>query len=397
VTSLKDSPIGQTIVITGHDHRFAEDYEVEAYLPDPLPRNVDLRTETWRLIGDAMAELGRLDSAAIHLPNPRLVARVATRLEAVGTSALEGTYAELSEIFAAEILPDSETNGHNVPQRVREVVNYIKASDFAFEWVADSPITRNLMSAVQEQLVEGTESDGPEAGNVRTSQVFVGPKNRPITEARYVPPPPGDQLEAMYESWFDWVRDDRNPPNMSVLVAAALAHYQFETIHPYNDGNGRVGRLGVALQLIRAAALSAPVLSISPWLKDHEDDYKDHLLAVSETGKWDNWVSFFAEAIIAESRSSQERIKRLLDLRDELGLKVRKAIPRGRLSIDVVDDLIEFPIISVASVASRYAKTNQAARNALNRLIEIDLLQLFDDRAYDRLYWSPKVFDVIGN
>lgn len=227
----------------GHDHRFGQDYEVEAYLPDPLPREVQLSDATWNQIGDAMAELGRLDAATEHVPNPSLLVRVATRLEAVGTSALEGTYADITEVFAAEALPKKDEFENEVPPRVKEVINYIRAADLAYEWISTTPLTRAMMSTLQARLVKGTESDGPEAGDIRKSQVFIGPKDRPITEARFVPPPPGDQLEGLYESWFDWVREDRDSPDLQVLVHTALAHYQFETIHPYNDGNGRIGRL----------------------------------------------------------------------------------------------------------------------------------------------------------
>lgn len=395
MNSLKTSPIGTTIVVRGHDHRFGQDYEVEAYMPEPLPREVQLSDATWNLIGDAMAELGRLDAAADHVPNPGLLVRVATRLEAVGTSALEGTYAEITEVFAAEALPEEDDFEDEVPQRVKEVINYIRAADMAYDWISTAPLTRSIMSTLQAQLVRGTESDGPEAGDVRKSQVFIGPKDRPITEARFVPPPPGDQLEALYDGWFDWVREDRNPPDIQVLVHTALAHYQFETIHPYNDGNGRVGRLAAVLQIMRSGALNHPVLSISPWLRENENDYKDHLLNLSATGEWEPWITFFVEALIVESRRAQNRIRELLDLRDSLSEEVRQLLPRGRLAVDVVDDLIEFPIVSVGAVGHRYDKSNQAARNAVNRLIELGLLEPFNDAKYDRLYWNPRVFQII--
>ncbi|KAA3639702.1 MAG: Fic family protein [Armatimonadetes bacterium] len=390
---LSESPVGRTITITGHDHRFGEDYAVEAFLPDPLPTDIRLPSRTWSLVTDAMAELGRLDAAAQLLPNPQLVARVATRLEAVGTSALEGTYANLAELFAAEV----EATGGTIPARVREVMNYIAAVSAGSAWIEGAPITRGLMSTMQATLVEGTESDGPEAGDVRTTRVFIGPKHRPITEARFVPPPPGDQLLQMYEDWFEWVRDDRNPPEIPLLVRVAMAHYQFETIHPYHDGNGRVGRLAAMLQLIREGVLSSPVLSLSPWLKSHEDEYKDRLLAVSETGDWVPWVEFFITAVTSESRAAQKRIRRLLELQSEVSETVRELVPRGRLAVDIADDLIGFPIVSVSSAQQRYRRSNQAARNAVNRLVDVGILEAYDHAAYDKRYWNPRVFQVIGD
>lgn len=392
---MKESPIGFTVVITGHDHRFGVDYQVDAYIPDPLPDDVELSPSAWNHIGDAMAELGRLDAASSRVPNPTLVTRVATRLEAVGTSALEGTYANLTEVFAAETSRGAE-DVEELPNRVREVLNYVWTAELAYASIIDSPLTKGLLSTLQRMLVRATDSDGPEAGDVRTSQAFIGPKDRPITEARFVPSPPGDQLEAAYEQWFDWVRDDMNPNDLQVLVRVAMAHYQFETIHPYNDGNGRLGRLAAVLQLMRDGVLSLPVLSISPWLEERKDDYRDHLLKLSVTGEWEPWIEFFVEAMRVESERSRRRIDRLLTLQEELREGVRERLPRGRLAVDVIDGIIEFPVVTVADVERRYGTSNQAARNAVNRLVDEGFLEPLDEAVYGRRFWSPRVLQVIG-
>lgn len=339
-----------------------------------------------------MTEVGRLDAAARHLPTPQLLVRVATRLEAVGTSALEGTYAKLDELFAAEVEPSTD----NVASRVREVLNYISAVEHGYDWVSERPVSKTLLSELQATLVRGTESDGPSAGSVRTEQVFIGPKHRPISEARFVPPPPGPQLETMYDAWFDWVREDRNPPQIHLLVRLAMAHYQFETIHPYHDGNGRVGRLAVVLQLMREDVLRQPILSISPWLKEREDEYKDHLLAVSRTGQWDPWVSFFSAAVSSEAKRTQERFDNLLSLQRELSDRARALMPRGRLAIDIADKLIGFPVVTVSWVEQTFGKSNQASRNAVDRLIEHGLIEPYDDARYDRRYWNPTVFQTLA-
>jgi Fic family protein len=179
-------------------------------------------------------------------------------------------------------------------------------------------------------------------------------------------------------------------------VRVALAHYQFETIHPYHDGNGRVGRLAIVLQLIREKALSQPVLSISPWLKEHEDEYKDHLLSLSRTGDWDPWVGFMAEAIAVEARRTQGRIERLLSLQEELSGRAREAFPRGRLAVDIADSLIGFPVITVAWAEKRFGKTNQASRNAIHQLVDSEILEPYDEARYDKRYWNPQVFQVIA-
>ncbi|MCZ7534314.1 MAG: hypothetical protein M5U23_13130 [Acidimicrobiia bacterium] len=151
------------------------------------------------------------------------------------------------------------------------------------------------------------------------------------------------------------------------------------------------------LQLIREGVLSSPVLSLSPWLKSHEDEYKDRLLAVSETGDWVPWVEFFITAVTSESRAAQNRIRRLLELQSEVSETVRELVPRGRLAVDIADDLIGFPIVSVSSAQQRYRRSNQAARNAINRLVDVGILEAYDHAAYDKRYWNPRVFQVIGD
>lgn len=392
--SLAASPVGSVVTIRGHDHRFGEDHEVEAFLPYDLPDEVALPDAVWMAVAEAMTELGRLDAAAGLVPNPQLITRIATRREAVGTSALEGTYANLTDVFAAEVLPLDEQLT-DVPPNVREVMNYTRAADLAYQWIESRPITIGLLSTLQQELVRGTDSDGPEAGRFRETQVFVGARNRRITDARFVPPPPGDSLRAMMERWLTWLVDPAVAERQQILVRAAMAHYQFETIHPFTDGNGRLGRLVAVLQFLVEGALRAPVLSLSPWLKDHATEYRDHLLRVSQTGEWAPWVQFFAEAARVQARDGHDRILRLLELRDELGRAVRQALPRARLAVEIVDDLIAFPIISVSSATDRHGRTNQANRIAIGQLVEIGLLELFGTRTYDRLYWNPRVFQIV--
>jgi Fic family protein len=396
MSSLRESPIGSIVAISGYDARFCEDYEAEAFVPADLPDRVDLPGSVWMVVSEANAELGRLDAAASLIPNPQLVTRIATRREAIGTSALEGTYAELTELFAAEVLPfeDQETE---VAPNVREVMNYARAADAAYGWIGERPITLGMLASLQAEIVRGTESDGPETGSIRESQVFIGAKHRRVSEARFIPPPPGDQLRAMCERWVGWLSADKPVEQIQLIARVAMAHYQFETIHPFTDGNGRVGRLVAILQLMRDAALRSPVLSVSPWLKDHDDEYRDHLLAVSTTGDWAPWIKFFAQAVCAEASSGHERIMRLLTLRDELGETVRSAFPRARLAVEIADDLIAYPILSISDAQRRYGRSNQANRNAVLSLVGLGILEPYGDARYDRLYWNRRVFQIIDS
>ncbi len=394
MTSLSTSPIGTVVPVSGHDGRFDEDYEAEAYLPNDLPVSVDLPGTTWMAVSEAATELGRLDAAASLIPSPQLVARAATRREAIGTSALEGTYADLTELFAAELLQDGDHDKH-VPPNVRGIINYTRAADNAFSWVAERPITLGMIAALQAEIVRDTPSDGAEAGRLRESQVFIGAKHRRVSEARFIPPPPGDQLRAMCERWVDWLTDPTVQDNVQLIARIAMAHYQFETLHPFTDGNGRLGRLVAVLQMLREGALRSPVLAVSPWLEERADEYRDHLLRVSETGQWAPWIEFFANAVSAEARSGHDRIMRLLALRDEIGEAVRTAHPRARLAVEIADDLIAYPILSIADATRRHGRTNQANRNAVSSLVDLGVLEPYNDVRYDRLYWCPRVFQAI--
>lgn len=394
--SLRHSPIGAVATITGHDARFGEDYETESFIPHDLPTQIDLPGPVWMKVTHAASELGRLDAAAQLIPRPELIARVATRREAIGTSALEGTFADLADLFAAEIAPDPD-NSSQIPPNVREVMNYTRAADLAYTWVEDRPITLGLLSALQAEIVRGTSSDGPEAGAIRNTQVFIGAKNRRVSEARFVPPPPGDQLKAMLESWVAWLTEPAATEHIQLIARVAIAHYHFEVLHPFTDGNGRLGRLIAVLQLLREGALRSPVLALSPWLEERADQYRDNLFDVSDTGDWAPWIEFFAEAVAAEASSGHDRIMRLLALKEELGDAVRIARPRARLAVEIAEDLIAYPILTVAGAQRRNGRSNQANRNAIHLLVELGILVAFNEERYDRAYWSPRVLQVIGS
>ncbi len=391
---LAGSPVGTLVPISGHDARFGEYYETEAFIPHDLPDRVDLPGRVWMAVSEAMSELGRLDAAARLILNPQLIVRIATRREAVGTSALEGTYADLTQLFAAEVLPRDDQRP-DIPPNVREVMNYTRAADAAYAWITDRPITLTLLCSLQAEIVRGTTSDGPEAGAIRQTQVFIGARNRRVSEARFVPPPPGDQLRAGCEGWMDWLTAPTPTRDIPLIARVAMAHYQFETLHPFTDGNGRVGRLIAVLQVLHEGALRSPVLSISPWLEERAEDYRDHLLAVSITGDWAPWVEFFARAVHYEARAGHDRIMRLLALRQELSDTVRSALPRARLAVEIADDLIAYPILSVADAQRRYGRTNQANRNAVAALVDLGILEPYGEARYDRLYWNRRVFQVI--
>jgi Fic family protein len=365
--TLRRSPIGRLVPISGLDGRTGAAYEHVAYLPDPLPHEVTLSPRTWATVVEAAAALGRLDQASRQVPEPALLRRPSLRREAQSTSALEGTFAPLREILESD--PDEPAAAS---AEVREVLNYVAAAEAAFSWITDGrPLTTGLVCGLQGTLVRGTRGELADAGDLRRSQVFIGPRDARIEQARFIPPPPGDQLRAGMEDWIRWV--DRPPADMPAVVQAALAHYQFETLHPFSGGNGRIGRLVIVLQLMRQRVLEHPVLVVSPWFEARRVEYQDGLLALSVTGDWDAWVGFFATGVRDAAEDTRQRIVRLLALQARQ-VEVARAAGVSGVAERVAGELIGAPVLRAGRVADRHGVSAQAAMNALRRLAALGLV-----------------------
>lgn len=364
--ALRYSPIGRLVPISGTDSRTGEHYDYFAYLADALPESVDLAPATWTVVAQAEAALARLDEAARQIPEPALLRRPALRREAQSTSALEGTFAPIEEVLESEVEDRAKLS-----LEVREILNYVVAAEEAFAWIAERPLTAGLMANLQRILVQGTPGEYSDAGQVRDRQVFIGPRDRPIEEARFVPAPFGNQLQSGLEHWVGWVNTpDRELP---AVVQAGLAHYQFETLHPFSDGNGRIGRLSIVLQLMRLGILKHPILVVSPWFEARRTEYQDSLLRLSQTGDWDGWVRFFATGVRAAASTTHERIDQLLSWQENALHQVREAGISG-VAERVAGELIGTPILQASQVASRHTVSHQGAMNALRRLSELGLL-----------------------
>lgn len=364
--ALRNSPIGQLVPIAGTDGRTGKHYDYFAYLADPLPPSVELQSSTWTIVAGAEAALARLDQAARQIPEPRLLRRPALRREAQSTSALEGTFAPFADVLE----PDVEDRAQ-LSLEVREILNYVAAAEEGFAWIAERPLTTGLIGSLQYTLVQGTPGEYSDAGGLRDRQVVIGPRDAPIEDARFIPAPFGDQLQAGFEQWTDWV--NRAEHEIPPVVQAALAHYQFETLHPFSDGNGRLGRLAIVLQLMQLGVLEHPILVVSPWFEARRTDYQDSLLHLSQSGDWDAWVRFFATGISAAARTTHERIDEMLSWREQTLTAVRSAGVSG-VAERVAGELIGAPILSAGHVASRHGLSHQGAMNALRRLAELGIV-----------------------
>lgn len=390
IERLDASPIGRLVPIVGPDPATQEVVEGKAFLTDPLPGGLTLSTATWTIVNRASAALARLDGAARLIPNPALLRRPALRREAQSTSALEGTYAPFADVLAAD--PDDE---RHMTAEIRWILNFERMAELAFSWPEDRSLTIGMLGELQRTLVRGTAGELSDAGGLRDRIVVIGAPGRSLDDARFVPPPPGDRLRSGVESLLDWVND---PPDLPTVVQAAMAHYQFESLHPYSDGNGRLGRLLVIVQLLRGAVIREPLLVVSPWFEARRNQYQDALLRLSMDGDWDAWIAFFAEGVAASAAESQDKVERLVSLQGELRSGVQAAGKRG-VAERLAADLVGRPYLTQKEVSQRYGLSKQGASNAIRTLLELGIIELSGMHALGnaRVYAAPAVIEVVSS
>jgi Fic family protein len=331
-------------------------------------------------------EVARLDQAVSQLPNPDILVRPIIRREAVSTSALEGTYVAFDEVLESDFIEEKLLS---VEQR--EVRNYIVATELAVSLLNTYPISRPLIGRIQRVIVRGTSGNTYDAGDLRQRQVCIGAIGKPIEHARFVPPPPGETLAEGFSAWEKWVNAESQIP---LIVRLALTHYQFETLHPFADGNGRLGRLISILQLVSEKVLRLPVLNISPWLEQNRQSYLDGLLEVTRTGDYNPWIEFFSRAIEVQAKEGIEQIHNLLEVKEEIVDNLRKAGMRGS-GLQIAENLIGYPFIDVPTAKRLIDKSFEAANNAVARLVELNVLREVTGRRQNRLYACDQVMRVI--
>lgn len=356
IEKFKKSPIGRLVPISGTD-ALGRDYDHFAFVPDPLPDKIPLDSDTWNKIAKAGLALGRLDGEGRRLPNPSTLARPQIREEARSSSALEGTYTTLPQVLQGELIEDATSPD------VDEVLDHVRASEAGFQMITEGrPLGINLIKDVHRQLM-ATDPKCPanEKGEIRQKQNFIGPRpDSEIADSWFVPPPPGDELIKGVHDWETWIHGT----DLNVLVRLTVGHYQFEALHPFIDGNGRIGRLIAVFLLLHEGDLSVPLLNLSPYLEAHRDEYQSHLRDLSVTGNFDPWVGFFADAIRVQSNSAVQKIDQLESLRERIISDLRGRRVRG-LAIQIAEDLIGYPMITPTDVRDRYNVSYQAASNAI--------------------------------
>lgn len=379
---LVTSPVGQLVPVTGHDRRYDERYEHVAFLPHGLPDDVQLEPSTWKSITDAQAAIARLDGAVSELPEPTLLVRPLIRREAVSTSALEGTYTGFGDLLGAEA-SRKEQQGD-----VREVLNYVRATEHGIARLKELPVSMRLINEAHVLLLDGVRGDSWELGAVRTTQNWIGDADCRITEAAFVPPPP-ENLNELLPAWERWIHRDDLP----LLVRVALGHYQFETIHPYTDGNGRLGRLVALLQLIDGGLIRDHLMTISGYFEADKPAYTGHLQRVRQSGRFDPWVRYFCRGLEESATASLRRIRQAQEISRDAVARLRGDGVRGA-AIRVAEDLVGYPLLTVTDVEQRYGITYQTANQAVTRLVDYGLLTQVSEGNYNRVFASKAILEV---
>lgn len=389
VDDFRGSPVGRLEPISGTDPHTQRTFSHHAFVPAPLPSRVDLSAATYKTISEADRALGVLDARAEQLPNPRLLVRPSLTREAVSTSALEGTYAPYAEVLEAQYI-----DGKGTTAEVREVRNYVTAAFQGLKLIQKKPICLNVLAELQAILLRGTRGDAYDAGRLRDRLVCIGDRGHGVEQSRFVPPPGGDILIAGVSAWEKWINSDQEMP---VLVKIALSHYQFETLHPFSDGNGRIGRLAITLQLIEENVLNHPILNISPWLEPRRDDYIDHLLNVSKTGNFDPWVRFFAAAVKAQAEAAATTVTRLISFSNEVVDKLKRDGERtGAVVLNLATKLIGYPVMTVSRVEKDLNISYPTANKAIAKLVKAGYLREVTGGNYGRVFRCDRVYDLLA-
>jgi Fic family protein len=331
-----------------------------AFQPVPVPRRLDLADETVVALSDADRALGRLAGTGRLLPNPHLLLRPYVTREALASSRIEGTQASLSDVFDAQARRSPESP-------LREVTNYIDALDHGLARLAALPVSRRLLCEVHAILLTGVRGQERRPGEVRGSPNWIGSPDNRLETAIFVPP----AVDDMEPAFDDLERFLHEATALAPLVAIALAHYQFETIHPFLDGNGRLGRLLIVFLLVERGLLSQPLLYLSSFFEAHRSDYYDRLQAVRERGEIQEWLRFFLTGVAEQAQDAVARAEDLVDLREQM--RRRLAGDRSRAT-EVVEIIFENPVLTTSRIADELDVTVQSALNHVRRLEAEDIV-----------------------
>lgn len=358
------------------------------FLPPKLPPRIDY-TNLIREIGQAHNNLGKLNGLLINIPNPDLLTAPLLTKEAVLSSRIEGTQATLDEVFRYEAAEKSSEKGER-EKDIREIINYREAMTMAIDELQHRPICENLIKKIHFHLLDSVRGKNKNRGQLRRVQVYIGAPGSPMEEAIYIPPPI-TELPSLLSNWEKYINSEQEK---DLLVQVGVAHYQFEAIHPFMDGNGRIGRLLIPLFLYQRKYLSYPLLYISEYFEKNRTSYYDYLRRVTEDGDWEKWIRFFLIALTEQSKKTQDTILGICSLYNEL--KDQIIAVNSVYAIKLLDIIFAHPIVSFSYIKKRLnTGSNQTIYNLLKKFVESAILKEVSGKKRNQIFVFEPLLDIL--
>lgn len=364
-----------------------------AFIPAPLPPEIEFDAKLVQTLSDADRALGELAGLGRMLPNPNLLVQPFIRREAVLSSRIEGTRADITNLYAYEAgqlhLPGFAPP---VPEEdVREVLNYVHTLEYGLQRLATLPVSLRLVRELHARLMQDVRGDYATPGEFRHSQNWIGEPGCMLNDADFVPPPV-PQMHGALDAWEKYIHaDDSLPP----LIRLALIHYQFEAIHPFIDGNGRVGRLLNSLLLANWNLLPYPLLYLSAYFERHRPAYYDHLMAISTSGQWKEWLIFYLEGVVSQAQDAIRKAKQLQDLQLTWRERLIQVSRASVLPLRLADSLFKAPAITIPQAQELLEVTYHSARRNVEKLCQEQILQQVDDASYNKVFIAPAILKIV--
>ncbi|UCD15111.1 MAG: Fic family protein [Candidatus Omnitrophota bacterium] len=367
----------------------AQQQGYKAFIPKPLPPTppLNLDAETIELLSRADTAIGRLSGISEALPNPDLFVAMYVRKEAVLSSQIEGTEASLEDILEYEV----ESKPKILANDTAEVVNYVRAMNYGLKRIDKLPLSLRLIREIHAELMKGVRGENKTPGEFRKTQNWIGPKGCTLNTARFVPPPPHEMMQAMGEL-EKYMHSDLTYP---LLIECALIHYQFESIHPFLDGNGRIGRLLITFFLCYKGILKKPLLYLSHYFKQNRLEYYDCLMVIRDNGDFESWIKFFLKGIIYIADEAAQTSHKIINLQNEDKAKIDKIYKKSSKIILLHERLFDRPIVSVKDIVKIMNVTFPTADDICKKLINLNILKEITGKERNRMFAYKNYIDIL--
>ena len=346
---------------------------VKAFIPKPLPPQIHYDSGLRNFLSEADTSLAELNGLTTYLPNNNMFIYIFIRKEALLSSQIEGTQATMEGFLEYE---NNIKNNEN-PDDIEEVANYVKAMNYGIERLKEFPMSLRLFKEIHRILLHGTRGNGKDPGEFRRTQNWIGPANSSISTATFVPPPPNLVIEKLGELESFIYEDD----NIPYLIKAALIHAQFQTIHPFLDGNGRLGRLLITFFLYWKGRLNHPVLYMSYFFKQHKSEYYEHLMDIRNRGLWEKWIQFFLKGVIESSETGLNIAKQILNLQKKYETSFDKNPKAHKNSYRFLKILFDHPYMTVKQVQDLFDITYTPAQNLIKQFVDMGVLSELKEKS----------------